>query len=178
MTVNRGATQFKRFMNHKHSGTVFFLGLFALFTLVLSFIGLITDINNIERAKKWLETPCIILSSNYTEEIRTKGGNFYVFNIEYSYTHDNLKYKSTRYNFYNDYGGWYFLKFAIKKRLAKFPAGKNTVCYVNPANPGESVLIRGGRLGVRIYTLAFFILSIIIFRFFFKEFKKIIKETS
>ena len=90
-------------------------------------------------ARHWVETPCRVLSSEVKYHSGSKGGT-YSEEIAYAYQVDGREYHSDRYQ---------FLRFSSSGRqakanvVAKYPRGRQAVCYVNPKNPLEAVLNRG-----------------------------------
>jgi len=90
-------------------------------------------------ARHWVETPCRVLSSEVKYHSGSKGGT-YSEEIAYAYQVDGREYHSDRYQ---------FLRFSSSGRqakanvVAKYPRGRQAVCYVNPKSPSEAVLDRG-----------------------------------
>ncbi len=88
-------------------------------------------------ARAWLETPCLVISSNVVKS--SSDGPTYQVEISYAYEVHGRSYQSDRYQ---------FLRFSSSGRSAKelvvrrYPKGSRAVCYVNPSNPGEAVLDR------------------------------------
>ena len=91
------------------------------------------------QARNWPAVPCTIISS----EVRTSRGNkgsTYSVNILYSYSFKGREYKSNDYAFIGASSSGYDSKAAI---VARFPPGSTTVCYINPSDPIQAVLVRG-----------------------------------
>jgi len=111
-------------------GLLFFLfgGVFFWFAFGRGFVKLV-------QARDWTPTPCIIVSS----EVRSHGKTFSV-EATYKYTVNDRNYEGDRYDFVEGSSSGYDSKAAI---VAKIPPGTSTTCYVNPANPSDSVLERG-----------------------------------
>jgi hypothetical protein len=94
----------------------------------------------IAQARGWDETPCTIRTS----EVEVKRGdesNSYIIRIFYDYEYGGRPYEGGRYHFAisntNTNAKW-------KRRVVKeHPPGRQTVCYVDPDDPGESVIERG-----------------------------------
>ncbi len=88
------------------------------------------------RSRDWVQTPCRIVSS----ELKLNDGSSQLA-ISFSYSIANQEHRSERYCFLqmssNTAGGW-------KQRvLADNPAGKQTICFVNPDDPTDAVIERG-----------------------------------
>ena len=90
------------------------------------------------QARSWLETPCAILHS----AVRSHAGDestTYSVDVLYSYRIGGCEYKSSRYTFFTGSSGGSAAKEAA---VARYPAGGGAVCYVNPADPTDAVLVR------------------------------------
>jgi len=88
-------------------------------------------------AARWPQVPCEILSSKVGQHRGSKGGYTYSVDVRYRYTIRGRELIGTSYNF--DTGtsssrGW------REAAVASLPAGKKTVCYVNPEDPLDAVL--------------------------------------
>ena len=110
---------------------------FGLSSAMLYFFFFI-PLRRVIRARVWIETPCVILSSS-VEEDQTESGIYRIL-VSYMYEFTGRSYSSNRYDFST--GGTCGLlgKKAVAKRLAP---GTRTVCYVDPTDPAEAVLRRG-----------------------------------
>ena len=91
------------------------------------------------QSRSWIETPCTILSSSVATH-RGDEDSTYSVQIRFAYSIDGKKYVSDRYKFMSGSSSGRVAKDAIVKSL---PRGKQTVCYVNPANHEEAVMVRG-----------------------------------
>ena len=111
-------------------GLIFFLfgGLFFWLAFGRGFVKLV-------QARDWMPTPCTIVSS----EVKSHGDTFSV-EATYKYTINGLEYQGDRYDFVTGSSSGYDSKAAV---VAQIPPGTNTTCYVNPADPKDSVLERG-----------------------------------
>jgi Protein of unknown function (DUF3592) len=90
------------------------------------------------KAKSWQPTPCTVLSS----QVRTHSGDdgsTYSVDVLYTYAFNGREYKSNRYQFLGGSSGGYAEKERIVRRL---PPLTRTVCFVNPEEPAEAVMIR------------------------------------
>ena len=87
---------------------------------------------------RWVEVACKIDSAEVVVDHKTKALN-YLPEVRYRYQWNDQTYNGTRF-------AWdaasYSKRASIEKWIEPFPAGKETVCYVNPQKPEESVLLR------------------------------------
>jgi len=101
------------------------------------------------RVRSWIEVPCLIKSVKIDVEPVSAIANFF-WAIFYEYEYEGLKYTSSRYNIVekNKVIGGKEKKEIIKARKANqkvqepYSVGDKTVCFVNPDNPSNSILIR------------------------------------
>jgi hypothetical protein len=98
----------------------------------------IIPLRKVYRARGWLETPCVILSSA-VEEAKTESGVYSIL-VTYEYQVAGWSYCSSRYNFSTGATAGLRPKKRVARRLAP---GMRTVCYVNPTDPSDSVIKRG-----------------------------------
>jgi hypothetical protein len=94
-------------------------------------------------ASGWDETPCTVLSSR----VRAHTGDdstTYSVDILYAYTVDGKGYKSSGYGFLGGSSSGYRGKADVVERHRP---GTRTVCYVNPDDPWDAVLVRGFTAG-------------------------------
>jgi hypothetical protein len=88
-------------------------------------------------AARWPQVPCEIVSSKVGQHRGSKGGYTFSVDVRYRYTFRGRELIGTSYNF--DTGtsssrGW------REAAVASLPAGKETVCYVNPEDSLDAVL--------------------------------------
>ena len=93
---------------------------------------------------RWRQTPCTIIRS--TVDQPTSDGE-YPFRVEFAYAAGrpgelepgrlSSSVYALRYRGSKDYAD-------VQRLLLRYPAGAQTTCYVNPANPNEAVLKRNG----------------------------------
>lgn len=115
---------------------LFFAIGFALFYFVT-----VRPLLQVYAARGWQETPCTIDSSKVDKVGGPHGARqAYRVRIFYHYSIGNTRYTTSRYEF-DDGGGSGDLQ-GKEKIVAQYPPGRETVCYINPANPGQSVLNR------------------------------------
>lgn len=119
---------------------LFFLPFFLLsigFLYALSLRPLL----QMAEARHWTETPCVIDSSQVGYH-HGEDSTSYSIDITYHYTSAGQAHTSQRYGFALASSPGLKRKQAIVDR---YPPGKETVCFVNPAAPAEAVLDRGWR---------------------------------
>jgi hypothetical protein len=91
------------------------------------------------RSRNWVATPCVMVTSQVEESSSGDDGPTYRINARYRYVWDDHERSGDRYNWSTGYTSGYAGKQEIVNRLRP---GAETTCYVNPANPAESVLDR------------------------------------
>lgn len=89
-------------------------------------------------ARSWRETPCTVISSR-VQSHRGDDSTTYSVDILYAYECNGESLKSSRYNFMGGSSSGYDGKATIVNR---YPPGRKTVCYVDPNDPNEAVLVR------------------------------------
>jgi hypothetical protein len=115
---------------------------FALFFLIGTGILLfvfVPMVREVLDARNWNPTPCTIVASSVKSH-SSDDGTTYSVELIYAYTVDGREHKGWRYTFMGGSSSGYEGKQEIVDR---FPPGTKAVCYVNPGNPGESVIERG-----------------------------------
>src|SRR5262245_31432266 len=88
-------------------------------------------------AQNWVETPCTIVSSAVASKMDSDGTS-YAPEIHYHYSLDGGEFKGDQYSFMTLWSerNW------AQRIVDRYPAGSTSVCYYNPKNPGQSVLMR------------------------------------
>jgi hypothetical protein len=117
-----------------------FFGLFFVAGLAVIYLGTIHPLYQAAVAMGWKETPCTVDSSQVLESKGSKGGSTYRIEVVYHYRCDGQTYTSKRYQFSTGSSSGRQGKQAV---VDQYPEGRETVCYVNPSNPGEAVIKRG-----------------------------------
>ena len=108
-----------------------------LFCLGLLFIIDGDPVSKVLAARKWVETPCLITSS----EVQSHSGGTYSAEIAYSYRVDGREYVSES---YSTEEGQSSSGYDGKQALVdRYPPGTKTICYVNPQDPNNAVINRG-----------------------------------
>jgi len=90
-------------------------------------------------AYTYASTQGTVLRTNITSSTDSEGGTSYTPEVKYAFQVGGVKYNSDRISYL-------FVSSSSKAAndvLARFPVGKPTTVYYNPASPGDSVLLRG-----------------------------------
>lgn len=90
------------------------------------------------RAQSWVETPCVIVSSEVGAH-SGKNGSTYSIDIRFQYEFGGREYQSDRYNFDTGSSSG---RAGKENVVSQFPPGSNAICYVDPADPSWAVLNR------------------------------------
>jgi len=117
---------------------VLFFGLFLAVGLALSYFILWKPWSQWLSARFWEETPCRIVSSQVTESSDSDGSTYKV-DITYTYVVEGGEIRGSSYDFMNVSSSGYDGKAAV---VARYPAGTEATCWVNPKNRTQSVLSR------------------------------------
>lgn len=114
---------------------------FVLWAISAGYGWVIKPVLKIKEAKDWHETPCVITSLKL-KTVTTRAGPSYDVEIQYTYEQHGMKYESSRYSFWDDVT--FRNPWKHQRALAdKYQPWMETVCYVNPKNLTEAVLMRG-----------------------------------
>jgi hypothetical protein len=119
-------------------GFGFFASIFLITGLVIGYFSILSPMWRSHVAKNWLETPCQIIRSELENDQDSKGHIYHRLAIAYQYQVAGRKYQSTQYDFTGTHSGsndW--MTAAVRAN----PAGKKTVCFVDPQDPTSAVLI-------------------------------------
>jgi hypothetical protein len=121
-------------------------GCLRLFSLPFLLIGLgifyavtVVPAMQVLAARGWQQTPCVVESSRVVPHSGGKGTT-YSIEVVYRYFCAGREYTSKRYHFTVGSTGGRKAKASV---VARYPAGLETFCYVNPAVPQEAVIDRG-----------------------------------
>lgn len=91
-----------------------------------------------EETRSWVETPCVIVSSRVLSERPTPNSNpAYTAEVRYVYEFGGETRTGTR---VKRVEGASAHEERARAVVLDYPAGRSTVCFVNPAEPGEAVL--------------------------------------
>ena len=122
--------------SHQHLSLLVFMSLFLLAGLAfLTFMFVIPAKKTLE-ARSWQKTPCVIVSSRVVTHSDSDGST-YAVEVVYRYTFKGRNYTGDKYDFVTGSSSGYDAKSAI---VRQYPAGKQTFCYIDPANPEEAVI--------------------------------------
>ncbi|MBN1816075.1 MAG: DUF3592 domain-containing protein [Sedimentisphaerales bacterium] len=124
------------------TGTKFAIGFFAIFALAgLGFLFplFILPVFRILDARGWQPVPCTILRAEVKSHSGEDGTTYSVY-IFYQYEFNGNTYKSDRYSFMGGSSSGRRGKQAV---VTSYRSAKKPVCYVNPEDPTQAVLIRG-----------------------------------
>lgn len=130
------------------AGNALFGSVFLIAGVCMLVFGNLMPWLSARAARDWPEVPCAVISS----EVRRHDGDgsvSYSVEIEYRYDFDNQTFESSRYDF----------KVVNKSRkrcrqiVAGLPAGKKTVCFVDPDDPGSAVMDRNWEMGWLIFLM-------------------------
>jgi hypothetical protein len=91
----------------------------------------------------WPAVPCRIISSTVRESSSTETGVTFDVDVRYTYVVDGREYEGDRYAVATS-----LLYSEARDIVAGLPVGKQTECYVDPADPTRAVLVRGGHQAV------------------------------
>ncbi len=112
------------------------------------------------RSRSWVATPCMIISSSveHSQNSTGRSGSTYRVAIRYRYQVDGREYVGDRYNWWMHNSSGY----SATRAVAALSAEADATCFVNPANPAESVLDRdvGGEAAFILLPLAFIAIGI------------------
>jgi hypothetical protein len=123
---------------------VLFFSIFLIAGVAATTAMLIRPLWQIAQARKWSAVPCTIVSS----EIRSHSssdGTTYSVDILYRYRMNGAEYRANRYIFGAVSSSGYDGKRAI---VSQYPPGRATICYVNPEDPTDAVLVRKATAGL------------------------------
>src|SRR3989442_11965981 len=115
-----------------------FFSIFLIAGLAALVMLLIRPMVKIQQARHWRQVPCTILSSEVRHHRGDKGTTYSV-DIFYRYYVNAKEYKANRYSFVTGSSSGYDGKAAV---VARYRPGTKALCYVNPADPTEAVLVR------------------------------------
>ncbi len=122
-------------------GAKFLVPVYSIFLLIglgTFYAIVVRPVGQILAARGWLETPCVVVSSQVRSHSSDDGPTYSV-DILYTYAVNGKEYKSNRYQFMGGASSGYGSKAEIVNR---HPPGAHTVCYVNPRDPTQAVLER------------------------------------
>jgi len=137
MRTDLGAIPPGSTLHRLHNMVLMLMCVFALvFGPVFGYFFVGATALKVMAAKRWVETPCVILSESEVAEGDAADQGNYWFRIPYSYSVNGRQFACDRYWFSNGLWGNY------GEAIARYQPGTRTVCYVNPDDPEEAVLNR------------------------------------
>ena len=145
-------------MNSKIGAKIFLLLFMIPFLGVGIWMGSMTflELQKVEKARSWNETPAEITSCILQRHRGSKGGYTYQVTADYTYAVDSKKYTSSKVSFYSgsDNIGSFHQDTFHKLETARL-SKKTFPCWVNPENSEEVVLIRDLRPEMMTFQLLF-----------------------
>jgi hypothetical protein len=115
-----------------------FFSIFFVVGSVFFFILFLRPLYQIRAARDWVETPCMIESSQVGIHSDSDGTS-YSIDIVYKYLVDRQWHQSDRYSFqYGASSG----REGKQRVVNRYPAGSEKTCYVDPDDPTQAVLNR------------------------------------
>jgi hypothetical protein len=89
--------------------------------------------------RQWQATPCVIVSSStLSEKDHSSTKTLYATDIWYRYDYEGRSYAGNQVRVIDFLTDNHKI---VKKLHKRFPTGKQTICYVNPQQPAEAVLL-------------------------------------
>ena len=122
---------------------VFFLIFLAVGSLVVWSLT-VKPLMRIRDARNWRTVPCTITSSNVASHSGSDSTTYSV-DIHYRYEVGGREFQSGRYRFESGSDSSRKEKDAI---VRSHPVGMQTLCFVNPRDPGDAVIDRGPHRGL------------------------------
>lgn len=140
-------------------GGAFFLMLFgAIFLAVGGVMGFLS-LRTLDRAqamKRWKETPARVVSCDLQRNRGSKGGYTYCAKATYRYAVNGVAYTADRVSLHTGSDNIGDFHQQTHNRLKRcLDKNEETVCWVDPDNPAEAVLIRKPRLEMLIFMQLF-----------------------
>jgi len=143
-TTSAGKPETRSF-SAKASGTkfgrFFLAGFFLIFFVAGSGFGyflVFPELTRYMNADNWVKTPCVVQSSRVKSH-DSDDGTTYSVDIVYEYVFNGQFFRSGKYKFIGGSSSGYAGKAAV---VDQYPPGRKTICYVNPDDPAEAVLLR------------------------------------
>jgi hypothetical protein len=139
-------TRFLLRSGRRRPGTKTLVGLGDLF-LIVPGLGVYVSCFGLPLGKGlcslgWRATPCVI-ESGQVRSVLQRAGWFawtcYWSDVAYRYEFAGTAYRSNTYNASDVGSPWYY---GMRGIVHRHPPGMRAICYVNPSDPSESVLVR------------------------------------
>jgi len=116
--------------------------LFLAFGCGFLYLILLRPLGQIIAARQWVATPSQVVSSAVQSGTDSTHGSTYSVAIRYTYTVNNKRYESSRYDLVGGASSGRAGKEAI---VRQHPPGSELTCFVNPRDPSIAVIDRGLR---------------------------------
>jgi hypothetical protein len=124
----------------------------------------------VRKSVSWHPVKAVVLSSKVNTRSHHKGGLTYSIDLRYEYRWKETQYIGNRYWFWPDTSDGAKLHSMIRR----MPKGRVITCYIDPANPSESVISRESNFSITAFVLCtiFIIIGISILIFTIKSYCK------
>ncbi len=140
-------------------GGAVFLMLFGSVFLAVGVVMCVLSLRTLRRAeavKQWRETPARIVSCDLQTSRGSKGGYTYEARATYQYDVGGSTYTSERVSLHSGSDNVGDFQQRTYEMLKRSRGGvEDTVCWVNPANPADAILIRKPRLEMLVFMQLF-----------------------
>jgi hypothetical protein len=123
---------------------MFFFCLFLVAGSGVAYFAALKPWLDVSRAQSWTETPCVIIASEISVST-SKGKSSYYPKVKFSYSVDELEFFGERFWFG---GGKSSDRESLENVMKPYQAGSEAVCFVNPSDPNESILLRESAPGL------------------------------
>ncbi len=121
------------------TGLMLFFSVFLIMGSAFFWFLVVRPLGRVYDARQWPEIRCAVVSSEVRKH-RSDDNDTYSVHIVYEYDVRGRTYRCDRYDFVGGSSSGYKGKREIIRR---YPPGKQAVCYVNPRDPSDAVLMRG-----------------------------------
>jgi hypothetical protein len=140
------------------AGSVAFFGIFAVVGAVFFYFVTIRPGLKILDARDWNAVACTVVSSR-VQSHSSDDGTTYSVDILYAYEVNGREFRANRYNFMGGSSSGYDGKAQI---VAQYPPGAKSICYVNPEDANDAVLLRGftPMMWIGLFPLVFLVIGI------------------
>lgn len=119
------------------------MGLFLAAAGLLFTWVLWTSWQRAEETRRWVPTPCRIISSQVVSERPTPHSNLaHQAEVRYAFTFEGKSLTGTHIKRVDSVSQH---EENARKKLEEYPVGLETNCYVNPAQPQQTVLVHDSR---------------------------------
>lgn len=116
---------------------IVFGSVFLMAGLLASYAALAVPMHTYWSARSWPQRPCVILTAEL-EEVRGDDNSTWKAAFTYEYQFGNRQYVGSQDHAFSFSGS----RHNAQRRLAELPVGTETLCWVNPSKPQQSLLDR------------------------------------